>query len=68
MYGLSKIHKSQVIIQETTKQNSDCVHVPRPEDLTFWSIIAGPICLTHKLSNLIDLILKPMITKLPSYM
>ena len=66
-YGLPKIHKSQTIIQEITKQNNECVHVPMPEDLTFRPIIAGPVCPTHRLSNFLDIILKPLVTKMPSY-
>ncbi len=35
--------------------------------MTFRPIIAGPACPTRRLSNLLDIILKPMLNKIPSY-
>ena len=37
------------------------------EDLRFRPIVAGPACETHRLSNLIDILLKPIIEKVKSY-
>ena len=37
------------------------------EDLKFRPIIAGPACPTHRLSNLIDILLKPLIKNIGSY-
>ena len=38
-----------------------------PDDLIFQPIVAGPACETHRLSNLIDILLKPYIQKVKSY-
>ena len=38
-----------------------------PEDLPFRPIVAGPNCPTSRLSNLIDIILKPLISHVTSY-
>ena len=38
-----------------------------PEDLPFRPIVAGPNCPTSRLSNLIDIILKPLVSHVTSY-
>ena len=38
-----------------------------PTDLKFRPIIAGPSCPTHRLSSLIDILLKPFIKHVSSY-
>ena len=38
-----------------------------PDDLIFPPIVARPACETHRLSNLIDILLKPYIQKVKSY-
>ena len=38
-----------------------------PTDLKFRPIVAGPICPTHRLSSLIDILLKPFIKYVKSY-
>ena len=66
-YGLPKIHKSQQIKDAVTQQNSMCVNLKCPEDLTFRPIVAGPACPTHRLSDLTDKLLRPFIKHVPSY-
>lgn len=66
-YGLPKVHKSKLILEQIKLQNSDYITLKEPEDLKFRPIVAGPSCPTHRLSNLIDILLKPFITKVKSY-
>ena len=62
-YGLPKIHKSEMMRNECNKTNSEYLELFDPEDLRFRPIVAGPACETHRLSNLIDILLKPFIEK-----
>ena len=66
-YGLPKIHKSKQITSAITKQKSEYIQLPRPTDLKFRPIVAGPVCPTHRLSNLIDIILQPYLKHVKSY-
>ena len=66
-YGLPKIHKSKLINKECTQIVGEYLELLDPEDLTFRPIVAGPACETHRLSNLIDILLKPFISKVQSY-
>ena len=67
LYGLPKIHKSLAIKAAIQKQNSSYVRLPPPQDLKFRPIVAGPTSPTHRLSNFIDIILKPLCKNIPSY-
>ena len=51
-YGLPKIHKSK-LIQNAIKEQKGYVHIIEQSDLKLRPIVAGPICLTRPLSNLI---------------
>lgn len=66
-YGLPKIHKSQLIIDKIKETQSECVELLDPTDLKFRPIVAGPVCPTHRLSSLIDILLKPFIKYVKSY-
>ena len=66
-YGLPKIHKSELIKREIQLQNSEYIQCLRPPDLKFRPIVAGPACPTHRLSNLIDIILQPFLQNIKSY-
>lgn len=66
-YGLPKVHKSQQIIEAIERQNQDYVQVLCPTDLKFRPIVAGPSCPTHRLSHLIDTLLKPFLQHTSSY-
>ena len=44
------------------------VHIGEVDDLKLRPIIEGPACLTNRLSNLTDIILKPLIQHIPSYL
>lgn len=67
-YGLPKIHKSKQIQEAVKLQNSECVKIFQPADLKLRPIVAGPSCPTHRLSNLLDIILKPLCQHIPSYL
>lgn len=66
-YGLPKIHKSQMIKNECNKIAGEYLELVDPQDLKFRPIVAGPACETHRLSNLVDILLKPFIQKVKSY-
>ena len=64
IYGLPKIHKS-VIIKEAVKNcKSICLNLPSPSDLTLRLIFGGPKSPTTGLANLVDILLKPFLTKI----
>ena len=67
LYGLPKIHKSQIIKNAITQQNSDYISIPNPSDLKFRPIVAGPVCPTSRLSHLIDILLKELPSQTNSY-
>ncbi|CAG2243423.1 unnamed protein product [Mytilus edulis] len=66
-YGLPKIHKSNVIRESCKNSKSECVNIPHPNDLKLRPIVAGPSCETHRLSNFLDILLKPILKHIPSF-
>ena len=66
-YGLPKIHKSELIQNAIKKQQKEYVHINETSDLKLRPIVAGPICPTRPLSNLIDILLKPFLLHVKSY-
>ena len=62
-YGLPKIHKRNIIRNECYKTYSEYLELLDPEDLRFHQIVAGTACETHRLSNLIDILLIPFFEK-----
>ena len=66
-YGLPKTHKSLVIKAAIKEQNSEYVRLQPPSDLKMRPIVAGPSSPTHRLSNSLYLILKPLCKHVPSY-
>ena len=67
-YGLPKIHKSKQIMTKCENNSDSCIHIYDVNDLKLRPIIAGPSCLTNRLSNLLDIILKPLIKNVPSFL
>jgi len=67
IYGLPKIYKSKHIQEATELQNAEYVKIYRPNDLKLRPIVAGPACPTHRLSELLDILLKPLLKYIPSY-
>ena len=68
LYGLPKIHKSEVINKACEKSKSHTVIVSDVTDLKLRPIVAGPSCQTHRLSNLLDILLRPLTQFVPSYL
>ena len=66
-YGLPKIHKCDEINRACSTSNSNYVEIKAPDNLSFRPIVAGPICETHRLSNLIDILLQPFSKHVKSY-
>ena len=66
-YGLPKIYKSDLIRNKCSEIQSDYLELKDPSDLQFRPIVAGPVCETHRLSNLIDILLKPFIKQVKSF-
>lgn len=66
-YGLPKVHKSSQITETVLKMKTDYIECNRPEDLKMRPIVGGPNCPTHRLSNFIDILLKPFLKHVQSY-
>lgn len=67
-YGLPKIHKSEIIQTKCKEHNTEYIEVTDPEDLHFRPIVAGPHCETSRLSQVLDILLKPFLNKVQSYL
>ena len=67
LYALPKIHKSKLIQNTIKNRNTNPVTLLNPEDLPFHLIVARPNCPTSRLSKLIDIILKALVTHVTSY-
>ena len=66
-YGLPKVHKSKEIIDKIKEAQSEYVTILEPRDLKLRPIVAGPTCPTHRLSSLLDILLKAFIKHVKSY-
>ena len=65
-YGLPKVHKSK-INEAAEQQNNEYIEIHEPDDLTVRPIVGGPNCPTRPLSQLTDIILKPFLLYIKSY-
>ncbi len=69
IYGLPKVHKCKEIIDKIALEPNECVTVVDcPSSLTMRPNIAGPQCVTNRLSDFIDKILRPYLGKVKSCM
>ena len=66
-YCLPKIHKSKEIEKIMGERPADNLKMPEPQNIPGRPIVGSPNCPTNKLSNLMDLILKPLVFKVRSY-
>ncbi|XP_029646732.1 uncharacterized protein LOC115220725 [Octopus sinensis] len=66
-YRLPNIHKNPLICEACKVSTSLCINVPPPTNLKLRPIIAGPSCETHHLSNFLDILLKPLLKYVKSY-
>ena len=68
IYGLPKIHKSKYTNDRSYKwQDAEYIKLQAPNDLKFGPIVAGLLSPTHRLSNFVDLILKPLCQHVSSF-
>ena len=68
-YGLPKVHKSRQINEKCKLAQSNYVEITEDIlDLKLRPIVAGPSCQTHRLSNLIDILLRPFTKHVTSYL
>ncbi|XP_045209259.2 uncharacterized protein LOC123561103 [Mercenaria mercenaria] len=67
-YGLPKVHKSKHISELCKKATTEYVEVTNVTDLKLRPIVAGPACQTHRLSNVLDILLRPLTKYVPSYL
>ena len=61
MYGLPKIQKSNIIESARNAENSGIIKIFEPNDLKLTPIVGRPKCLITKLSQLIDILLRPFL-------
>ncbi|XP_029641447.1 uncharacterized protein LOC115215981 [Octopus sinensis] len=66
-YILPKIHKSKIINEACKQSPGKYINIQTPEDLTLRPIVAGPACETHRLSNFLDILLKPLLKYIKSF-
>ena len=66
-YCPPKIHKSKEIQKIMKETPTEYLNLPEPPIIPGRPIVGGPNCPTNKLSNLMDLILKPLVYKVKSY-
>ena len=59
-YGRPKKHKSEILHKAIKEQNKELITISEPKDLKLRPIVGGPKCSTRRLSNFLDLILKPL--------
>ena len=67
MYGLLKIRKNEEIEKKIKESPHEYVEVAQPKDLKMRPIVAGPSSITSKLSNYLDVFLKPLLRNVKSY-
>ena len=66
-YGLHKTHKFIIIESTINTQNSGIIEIFEPNHVKLRQIVGGPACLARKLSQLIDILLKPFLTHINSF-
>ena len=62
IYGLPKVHKCKEIIDKIALKPNECITIDSPLSLTMRPIIAGPKCVTSRLSDFIDKLLRQVCT------
>ncbi|CAC5356903.1 unnamed protein product [Mytilus coruscus] len=67
IYGVPKINKSQKIKEACKLAKSSCINICAPNDLKMRPIVAGPACETHRLSYFLDILLKPFLKHISSF-
>ena len=67
IFGLLKVHKSKQINEAIQRQNNEYIEIHEPDDLTVRPVVGRPKCPTRLLSQLIEIILKPFLMHIKSY-
>ena len=67
-YGLPKVHKSDQIRNACDQFDTHFVQVENVTNFKFRPIVAEPACKTYRLSNLIDILLRPLTKPVKSYL
>ena len=67
-YGLPKVRKSKQISEKCKSVDSSYVEIKDVDYLKLRPIVAGPACQTRRISNLLDILLKPLIKHVPSFL
>ncbi|XP_036356694.1 uncharacterized protein LOC118762276 [Octopus sinensis] len=66
-YGLPKIYKSEAINEACNKSTSTVINIPHLRDLKMRPIVASLSCETHRLCNFIDILFKPILQHILSF-
>ena len=67
LYCFSKVHKSEIVKNVIYSEDSECNQVHCPDDLKGRLIPGGLEIPTQRLSNLIEILLKPLVPTLKTY-
>ena len=67
-YLLPKVLKSQEVKDKMATATEPIISLPPPSELKFRYIIGGPNSVTSRLSQLIDLVLRPLTKMIPGYL
>ena len=67
LYGLPKIDKSMIIESAINTQNSEIIEIFEPNGLKLKPIVGGPKSPAKKLSQLIDILLKPFLKHIKNF-
>ena len=66
-YCLPKVHKSEIIKNVMNTDSAEYIQVQSPDDLKGRPISGGPESPTQRLSSLIEILLKPLVPTLKTY-
>ena len=67
LYGLPEVHKNNIIKREIENNPSEYIEVHQPGDLKMRPIVARPSCVTSRLSDFLDILSKPYLKHVKSY-
>ena len=63
-----KFTRAGKFLKNCKSVDSSYVEIKNVDDLKLRPIVAGPACQTHRISNLLDILLKPLIKHVPSFL
>ena len=65
--GPPKIYKCLIVKSVINTQNSELMGIFEPNDVKLRSVVGGPKCTPRELTQLIDILLKPFLNHIKSY-